>query len=198
MVRFGRWINFLFPIEARKYRSLQEVVDLSPRAAAPTLTKAMLPPSVRDYVPEDLQDRDLPLWYAAFETGRQAAATADTYPLPAPAPHALANQGSLPGAQTAPKAERIRPAAALPETPVPGPANYDDPPEDEDSTLDALLNYAAQSRPQIDPAKLASIAPKHDEIGKWIKAHSLPSGRLIDMMLDSLVESHGKALLKAA
>ena len=180
MVRFGRWIKFLFPIEARKYCSLQEVVDLSPRAAAPTLTKAMLPPSVRDYVPEDLQDRDLPLWYAAFETGRQAAATADTYPLPAP------------------KAERIRPAAALPETPVPGPANYDDPPEDEDSTLDALLNYAAQSRPQIDPAKLASIAPKHDEIGKWIKAHSLPSGRLIDMMLDSLVESHGKALLKAA
>ena len=72
MVRFGRWINFLFPIEARKYRSLQEVVDLSPRAAAPTLTKAMLPPSVRDYVPEDLQDRDLPLWYAAFATGRWA------------------------------------------------------------------------------------------------------------------------------
>ena len=182
MVRFGRWINFLFPIEARKYRSLQEVVDLSPRAAAPTLTKAMLPPSVRDYVPEDLQDRDLPLWYAAFETGRQAAQQADTYPLPAPKA----------------KAERIRPAAALPETPVPGPANYDDPPEDEDSTLDALLNYAAQSRPQIDPAKLASIAPKHDEIGKWLQAHSLPSGRLIDMMLDSLVESHGKALLKAA
>tara|TARA_R100001594_G_scaffold85544_2_gene120002 strand:- start:9805 stop:10356 length:552 start_codon:yes stop_codon:yes gene_type:complete len=170
------------PISTRRYNSLEEVIELSPRAAAPVLTKAMLPPSVRDYVPEDLQDRDLPLWYAAFETGRQAAQQADTYPLPAPKA----------------KAERIRPAAALPETPVPAPANYDDPPEDEDSTLDALLNYAAQSRPQIDPAKLASIAPKHDEIGKWIKAHSLPSGRLIDMMLDGLLEAHGKAMIKAA
>ena len=155
---------------------------MSPRAAAPVLTKAMLPPSVRDYVPEDLQDRDLPLWYAAFETGRQAAQQADTYPLPAPKA----------------KAERIRPAAALPETPVPGPANYDDPPEDEASPLDALLHSAAQSRPQIDPAKLASIAPKHDEIGKWLQAHSLPSGRLIDMMLDGLLEAHGKAMIKAA
>ena len=178
MSLFFRLCRHWWPFEVRQYNSLQEVIDLSPRAAAPTLTQAMLPPSVRDFVPEDLQDRDLPLWYAAFETGRQAATTTPV-PGPTPAP-----------------AQRSRPTPERPPPEAPIPANYGDDVDDEDSTLDALLNYAKQSRPQIDPGKLASIAPNHQEIGQWIKDKSLPSGRLMDMMLDSLVEAHGKSILK--
>ena len=151
-----------------------------PRKAAPTLTPAMLPPNVREYVPDDLADRDLPLWYAAFETGRHAA-------------HAATEAVT---SRPRPKPERVRIDPQLPPPTELIPANYDD--DDEDSTLDALLDYARQHRPQIDSAKLASAASQHDEMGKWLKNRSLPSGRLIDMMLDTLVETSGKSILKAA
>jgi len=156
-----------------------------PRPAQPTLTNDMLPPNVRPYVPEGLQPRDLPLWYAAFETGKQAALDAQ------------ATSQIVEAVTSRPKPERVRVSAPLPDNgsaPEPEP-NYGDP-EDEDSTLDALLNYARQARPQMDSAKLASIAPKHEEMGNWIRNKSLPSARLIDMILDGVVEKLGASVMR--
>ena len=106
-----------------------------PRTASVRLTKKMLPPHVQEYVPDDLQDSDLPLWYAAFETGRHAATEAVT-------------------SRPKPRPERVRIDPQLPPPTELIPANYDD--DDEDSTLDALLDYARQHRPQIDSAKPVS------------------------------------------
>ena len=151
-----------------------------PRAKKSVLTVEMLPPHVQPYVPKGLADSDLPLWYAAFETGRSA------------------QTGTSPPEKSPPRT----PAAKLPAMPIPEPSNiiemrnYGDP-EDADDTLDGLLGYARQARPQIDSARLAEIAPQHDEIAKWLKAKSLPSGRVMDGILDNVIE-RTPAVLKTA
>jgi hypothetical protein len=129
----------------------------------------MLPPHVQEYVPDDLQDSDLPLWYAAFETGR-----ASVEPL-----HV--------------KERRITPPVE--EMPVTTEVNYGDPEPfveqkgpDEDSVFSELLDFVKNNHPVIDVALFAEVARKEKEINSWIKNKSLPSGRLISMMVESVVE----------
>ena len=140
-----------------------------PRTASVRLTKKMLPPHVQEYVPDDLQDSDLPLWYAAFETGR-----ASVEPL-----HI--------------KERRITPSVK--EMPITTEANYGDPEPvvgqkepDEDSVFSELLDYVNSNHPVIDIRLFAELARKEKEINNWIKNKSLPSGRLMNMVIDSLVE----------
>lgn len=167
------------------------------RAKASGLTRQMLPPDAQAYVPEGLEDRDLPLWFAAFECGRRAAS-----PTTNGQPQTTTCQCG--GQKVVPEPELPREVVKWADPPEQ--ANYGDPviplpaaaeEEDEDSTLTALISHAGVSRPHIDPAILAQVAPSHDEISKWIKACKLPSGRLVDMVLDGLVESRGKTMLRS-
>lgn len=157
------------------------------RQKASGLTRQMLPPDAQTYVPEELQDRDLPLWFAAFECGRRAAN------VPASTSCRCGAKKSMPEPE---QIEEVVKWADPPEQ-----ANYGDPippEEDEDTTLSALIAHAGMSKPHIDPAALAQLAPSHDEISGWIKACKLPSGRLVDMVLDGLVEARGKSILRSA
>ena len=140
-----------------------------PRTASVRLTKKMLPPHVQEYVPDDLQDNDLPLWYAAFETGRASVEPLYT------------------------KERRITPPVE--EMPITTEANYGDPEPivgheepDEDSVFSDLLDYVKNQHPVIDVALFAEVARKEPEIDNWIKNKSLPSGRLIAMVIESVVE----------
>lgn len=177
------------------------------RARASGLTRQMLPPDAQTYIPEELQDRDLPLWFAAFECGRRAAAP-PLSPTLSPSPQTTTCQCG--GQKVISEPEQVREVVKWanppeqanygdPITPVPVSVPVSPPAEeaDEDSTLTALIAHAGIYRPHIDPAILAQVAPAHDEIGNWIKTCQLPSARLIDMVLDGLIESRGKTMLRS-
>jgi len=132
-----------------------------PRTAKTTLTKAMLPPHVRDYVPDDLPDADLPLWYVAFETGRSA-------------------QGYQ-------KPLMAHPASAPPDLPITTETNYGDPVDTVEDMTGQLLGYVSTKYPMIDLDVMGRVIQEDSNLSKWVSGTTLPSGRVMDGVIEELV-----------
>ena len=123
------------------------------------LTRSMLPQPARDLVPSEVTDPQLAFWWAAFELGRSAAATAN------PA------AGSRVAAGDDPAADQLNQV------------DQGDP-----EWIDSVIAYGCGRAPGADPAAVEQLLRQDAKVSPWIEAAALPSERVWTMVVDGVLE----------
>ena len=132
------------------------------------LTREMLPQDVLDHLPDEVEDTQIPFWWAAFERGRGAMKGA-TKLQPSPTP-----------AIPAPDISLMKPLDLG--------SNYGDPePEEERGVVDDLVPYAKGWHPTLNDELFINVCKTHPELQGWLRRGKLPGQRIMEGIIHDLV-----------
>lgn len=139
----------------------------------------MIPAGDRPHIPDDLDDKDLAFWWAAFRTGREAEAAQRLGPMPAKRDRPAPTNGKIGPDEALRRAN----AAALPGD------GYAPIEEGESTWISEMIDTARRTLAPHHPIEAVESALRaHPEVAKWIANDSPPSGRAMQMLVAKALE----------
>ena len=139
------------------------------------LTREMLPEDVLIHLPDEVDDTQIPFWWAAFERGRASTRTSSR------------RQASPTPAIPAPDMDLSKPLDLG--------SDYGDSPDQGQGLLVELIEYAKGWHPNLNEELFTHACKTYPEIQGWLRGRKLPGQRVMQGVIEEMIiKTKGKLL----